>query len=51
VKQHLAKENEEVRGLIIAHDKDESLRYALSAAPNVELRLYQVSFRLMKPNA
>jgi hypothetical protein len=49
VKNNLAKDNEEVRGLIIAHDVDESLLYALSAAPNVELLLYEVSFSLLKP--
>lgn len=46
VKRHLAEANEEVRGLIIAHDADDALVYAVSMAPAVDLLLYQVQFHL-----
>jgi hypothetical protein len=49
VKRHLAKPTEEVHGLIICREPDDTLRYALSTVPNVELRLYRVEFHLMKP--
>jgi hypothetical protein len=35
-----------VEGLVIAHEADESIRYALSALPSVRLQLYEVEFRL-----
>jgi hypothetical protein len=46
VKSHLSEPHETVYGLIIAHDIDDSLRYALSILPNVSLQLYEVSFHL-----
>jgi len=51
VQQHLAQPGEEVRGLIISHDADDSIRYAVSAVPSIELRLYEVEFRLKAPDA
>jgi hypothetical protein len=50
VRKHLAQPGEEVRGLVIAQDADDSLRYALAAVPDAELRLYQVQFSLREPN-
>lgn len=50
VKQHLAQQGEEVDGMIIGRQADDSLRYALSTIQNVELRLYQVRFYLQPPN-
>lgn len=49
VKQHLAVKGEQVHGLIICHESDDALRYALSTIQNVELRLYQVEFHLKAP--
>jgi hypothetical protein len=46
VKQNLAKRDEQVEGLVIAHEADESIKYAISAIPNVRLMLYEVEFRL-----
>lgn len=46
VKEHLAEPGETVQGLVIAHEADEPIRYALAAVPNVELQLYEVDFRL-----
>ena len=45
VKQHLAA-GEDVEGLVIAHQGDESIRYALAAVPGARLQLYEVSFHL-----
>ncbi len=46
VKQNLAKRDDQVEGLIIAHEADESIKYAISVIPNVRLMLYEVEFRL-----
>jgi hypothetical protein len=51
VKAHLAKEGQQVRGMIVAREPDERLRYALLAAPNLSLRCYEVSFKLTDPYA
>ncbi len=45
VQEHLAK-GELVGGLVIAHEADDKLRYALKATANVKLMLYEVEFRL-----
>lgn len=49
VRQHLAQDGEQVHGLIICREADDALRYALSEVQNVELRLYEVEFRLRRP--
>jgi hypothetical protein len=46
VRKHVAQPGEEVRGLVIAQEADDSLRYALAAVPDVELQLYQLQFSL-----
>lgn len=46
VRRRLAKPGEKVRGLIIAHQADLSIQYALDSIPDVELKLYEVEFRL-----
>lgn len=46
--KHMAKPEEEVKGLVIAHEADKKLLYALVAIPNVYLKLYDVSFCLRK---
>lgn len=46
VKAHLVEPGEEVRGLVIARQADDALRYALSTIPSVDLQLYEVDFRL-----
>ncbi len=50
VKQHLAGPGESVRGLVISRDADPQLHYALASVPNIELRVYEIDFRL-KPIA
>ena len=46
VRKHLAGTGDEVEGLIIAHEADESLRYAISDVPKIKFLIYEVSFRL-----
>lgn len=46
VKEKMAKPGENVQGLIIAREENQKLLYALNAAKNVDLRLYEVEFRL-----
>jgi len=49
VKQHLAKSNENVEGLIIAHESDNAVKYALNVISGVKLMLYEVQFKLHPP--
>jgi len=49
VKRHLAKDGEQVHGMIICREADNALRYALSTLQNVELRRYRVEFHLSEP--
>lgn len=46
-KNHLPK-GKSVRGIIVAHEADEKLRFALLALPNVELKLYDVEVTIRK---
>lgn len=48
VKRNMAEPHESVRGVIVAGDADDSIRYALSAMPNVELYTYTVDFRFRR---
>jgi hypothetical protein len=40
-----------VEGLIIAHETDEALEYAVSAIPGVQLMIYEVKFELSSVSA
>jgi hypothetical protein len=42
----LADPGQPVEGLIIAHEADDSLRYAVTALPAIRLMTYQVAFSL-----
>jgi RecB family endonuclease NucS len=46
VKKHLAKDGQNVRGIIIAASVDDSLRYAASNLSNVSVKTYSVTFSL-----
>lgn len=46
VQEHLASDEESVKGIIIAGDVDDKLIYAVKPLPNVELLTYAVSFQL-----
>jgi hypothetical protein len=48
VRQHLVKQEEDVRGLIIVRDKDAKLEYAVrEISTKVQIKRYSVSFRLV----
>ena len=46
VRRKLAADGDAVRGLIICHDVDQKLQYALDGQPNIQCRTYEVSFTL-----
>jgi predicted RNA-binding protein len=46
VKENIAKKDQEVRGIIIAHEIDDALKYSASSLPHVRVMTYQVDFRL-----
>ncbi len=41
-------EGEKVEGLIISHEIDKSIQYALSTVQNIKLRTYEVAFTLQE---
>jgi restriction system protein len=47
VKEELAEDDQDVRGLIIAHKDDQRIRRALSLTPSIRFYRYQVSFKLI----
>jgi hypothetical protein len=46
VRKNLAKPGENVKGLIVAHEVDQALGYATSGQPDIQVKTYEVSFRL-----
>ena len=48
VKNELAEENQNVRGMIIAHDEDHKIKHALSMTQNIEFYTYKIDFHLTK---
>jgi restriction system protein len=48
VKDELAEQGQQVKGVIIALEDDLKLRRALSVAQNIEFYRYQLSFKLVK---
>ena len=46
VKNNLCKDGQAVKGLIICHEPDPKLAYALEMTSNIEVRYYRVSFEL-----
>jgi RecB family endonuclease NucS len=46
VRVHLAQTGQEVQGLIVAHETDDQLAYAVSALPGLTLMTYAVKFEL-----
>jgi len=47
VQEHLCNEDDSVKGMIICREKDKKLEYALKVADNIELKFYQVDFKLI----
>ena len=50
VQENLAKAGQKVRGLIVAPEQDDRLRYALKVAPDVQMLCYRVDFHLFSPS-
>jgi restriction system protein len=48
VKEELAEDNQQVRGVIIALEDDLRIRRALSVITNIDFYRYQISFKLVK---
>ena len=48
VKEELAEENQEIRGIIIGFEDDKKIQRALSVTQNIELYTYKVNFQLEK---
>ena len=46
IKKHLAAPNQKVRGIIVANEIDEALRYAVIGLENVSVKTYKVTFSL-----
>jgi len=46
VKENLAKPGQAVRGLIVARDVDDALRYSVKAVPSFKVLTYRVDFKL-----
>src|SRR4051794_7116805 len=46
VKHHLAKPGQPVRGLIVAHEHDDRLAYAVAAVPDLAVMTYDIEFTL-----
>lgn len=49
IQQNLTEPGNTVEGLIVAHDADPQLRYALQFAPSVSLRCYRLHLELCDP--
>jgi len=48
VKEELAENGQQVKGVIIALDDDQRIRRALAVTPNIEFYRYEISFKLSK---
>jgi RecB family endonuclease NucS len=46
VRKNLAVKDQNVRGIIVASEIDEALRYAANGLPNVSVKTYSVTFSL-----
>jgi len=46
IKKNLCQDSQAVKGLVICHDSDPKLSYALEMTDNIEVRYYSVSFKL-----
>ena len=47
IRSHHAEPGESVEGLIVAHEGDDKLAYAVSAVPSLNFKTYEVNFRLV----
>lgn len=48
IKEEIAEPDQTVEGVIIAHEDDQKLRWALASVPSITFYRYQISFKLVK---
>ena len=48
IKEEIAEPDQTVEGVIIAHEVDQKLRWALASVPSITFYRYQISFKLVK---
>lgn len=48
VREEIAQANQKVRGIIVAREIDDGLRYSLKSTPSIQAKSYQVSFKLLE---
>ena len=48
IKEQVAEPDQTVEGVIIAHEDDKKLRWALASVPSIAFYRYQISFKLIK---
>jgi hypothetical protein len=49
VRAHIAREQQPVEGIIVAHEQDEQLAYAVSVVPELSILTYRIDFTLSAP--
>ena len=49
VRKHIATENQPVEGIIVAHEQDPQLAYAVSVVPGLSILTYSIDFFLSAP--
>lgn len=49
VRAELARQDQKVEGLIVAHEQDPQLYYAVSAVPDLSILTYSIDFSLSAP--
>jgi hypothetical protein len=50
VKENIAKPGQSVKGLIVAKEIDDALRYAIKPVPSIKVLTYRVDFKLHPTN-
>ena len=50
VRAHIAREQQPVEGIIVAHEQDEQLAYAVSVVPELSILTYRIDFALYAPD-
>jgi hypothetical protein len=50
VRENLARENQRVKGIIIAREIDKPLQYAIRSVPDIKVLTYKVDFKLLLAN-
>ena len=46
--EFIAEDTQQVKGIIIALDEDQRIKFALKVAPNIDFYRYEIKFNLIK---